>query len=62
MKDWTLIARAHGLNPEEPQVRQQIATMTQLESILANLKKKLADDAEPAPIFRPLVTNREKAN
>ena len=62
MTDWTLIARARGLDPGEPQVRMHIATMTQLESILFELKKHLPLDAEPAPAFRPIVTKQEGAN
>lgn len=62
MTDWILIAKARGLDPNEPQVQAHIATMAQLESILADLKNNLSFDAEPAPAFGPIVTRREGAN
>ena len=62
MTDWTLIAKANGLDPNEPQVRMHVATMTQLESILDGLKKNLPSDAEPAPAFAAIVTRLERAD
>jgi hypothetical protein len=59
MTDWTMMARANGLDPNEPQGQLHIATMTQLESVLADLKKNLAFDAEPAPAFVPIVSKPE---
>jgi hypothetical protein len=62
MTDWKLIAKARGLDPADPQVEKHVSTMSQLESILLELKKKLPDDGEPAPVFRPVLTKREGAN
>jgi hypothetical protein len=59
MTDWKLMARARGLDPDEPAAQLHIATMTQLESALAELKTALAFDVEPAPVFVPIVTKRE---
>lgn len=62
MTDWTLMAKARGLDPGSTLVKQHVSTMTQLESILAALKKNLPDDAEPAPVFCPVVTKQGEAN
>jgi len=55
MTDWSLIARARGIAPNDAHV----ALMEQLEQTVEGLKKNLPPDMEPAPAFAPVVAREE---
>lgn len=53
MTDYRALAKAIGLKAEPDQIERNAAVLEALESAMAELKKKLPADAEPAPVFSP---------
>lgn len=53
MKDWTEIARGHGLEIPEAELARMAPVLDALEAAFRPLAAAIPEDVEPAVIFRP---------
>lgn len=59
MTDFSLLAKARGLDLAADTIERQAAVLSSLEAAFEQLKRRIPPDAEPAPVFVPLSPGRE---
>ncbi len=57
MTDWIALAKARLGDLHGERLVESSRTLKDLEAVFGELKQRIPNDAEPAPIFQPMVHN-----